>query len=149
MSRTSIPTQIYPRIVERAASTLPQTDTTSYFTVTGKVLITQIIGEATTGMEAIANNMLLISNPTAGNSVNLCAAINTNAHIPGTLYNITGTFGNAMQGVDGEGALIAQVTPVIVREGVIELASDASATGEIKWTVHWMPLDAGSSLTVA
>jgi len=37
-----------PQIVERSAANLPQTAQTPYFTVTGRVLIIQIVGEVET-----------------------------------------------------------------------------------------------------
>jgi len=41
---TYLPQETKPVIVERSAAVLPATTQTPYFTVTGRVLITQIVG---------------------------------------------------------------------------------------------------------
>ena len=53
-----------PKIVTRAAANLPQTTATNYFTVTGRVLITQIYGIVTTAIENQACNAKLVANLT-------------------------------------------------------------------------------------
>lgn len=138
-----------PRIVSRAASALPQTTQTPYFTVTGRVLITQIVGEVTTVIGNIAaTDTKLIANPTVGADVDMCALVDIDQDTVGTLYNITGTLANAMIATTS-GAMQAQPEAIVVAAGTIDLDCTKSNTGETKWTLHYIPLDSGSSVVSA
>ena len=62
-----------PRIVEKVAANLPQATQTPYFTVTGKVLITQLVATVTTdAIEAQETVVKWVANPTTGADVDLC-----------------------------------------------------------------------------
>ncbi len=137
--------QAVPKIVGRATDTLPQGTQEAIFTVSGRVLLTQIAGEVTTQIQAQANDIKLIANPTVGADVDLCAAVESNGDVVGTLYNITGTLANAMVATTS-GAVIAQVAAILVTAGTIDFDCAASSTGNVKWTLHYIPLDAGSTV---
>ena len=132
----------------RASATLPATTATPYFTVTGKVKIFNIIGEVTTVVQAQANAIKLISNPTVGADVDLCATVESNAAAVGSLLTITGTLANAMIKTVS-GAVPSQASPVIVTAGTIDLSAAATNTGATKWTVIWEPIDPGALVLVA
>lgn len=134
-----------PRIVEKSTVIIPDTTQTAYFTVTGRVLITQIIGEVTTEISATETSIKLVSNPTVGADVNLCAATAITSDVVGTVYNITGTLADALV-VTTSGAVIAQANTIFVAAGTIDLHSTATQTGYAKWTLHYIPLDSGSSV---
>ena len=135
-----------PVIVSRSAANLPQTTQTAYFTVTGRVLVTQIVGEVTTIIETQDNDTKLIANPTVGADVDLCTALNITADAVGTIYTITGTLADAMVATTS-GAVTAQASAVLVAAGTIDLDCAASNTGATKWTLHYIPLDSGSTVT--
>jgi len=137
-----------PRIVERASAALPQTAQTPYFTVSGRVLITRIVGEVTSDLGAVATNLKLIANPTVGADVDLCTAVGVASDAAGTLYTITGTLADAMIATTS-GAVQAQPDAVLVADGSIDLDADANDTGETKWAVHYIPLDNGASVSAA
>lgn len=137
--------QAVPRIVGRATDTLPQGTQEAIYTVSGRVLIKQIVGEVTTQIQAQANDMKLIANPTVGADVDLCAAVESNGDVVGTLYNITGTLANAMVATTS-GAVIAQAVAILVAAGTIDFDCAASSSGNVKWTLHYVPLDAGSTI---
>lgn len=140
---------IKPQLTARAAANLPQTTTTAYFTVnTGKCLILGIYGEVTTVIQAGANSIKLISNPTTGADVDLCTALDIASHAAGTMYNITGTLTDALVATTS-GAFKAQANGVVVAPGTIDLNATASKTGQIKWHVVWLPLEVGASITSA
>lgn len=146
---TYLKSETQPKIVERSASTLPQTAQTAYFTVTGRVLILQIVGEViTAAIGAVETVAEIISNPTAGADVNLCAQLDINADTIGTVYTISGTLADAMIATVS-GAVAAQSAPVFVSAGTIDFKTGSSTTGQTKWTVHYTPLDAGSKVVVA
>jgi hypothetical protein len=140
--------ELRSRRIERAAANLPQSTQTAYFTVTGRCLVTQIIGEVTTVIQTQANNTKLVSNPTVGADVDLCAVNDITGDTVGTIYNITGTLADAMIAT-ASGAVKEQVSGIIVTAGTIDLNCAASSTGATKWTVHYIPIDAGSSITAA
>ena len=138
-----------PIIVERAIATLPATTATPYFTVSGRVLITQIVGEVdTTAMDGTVTSIKLIANPTVGASVDLCAAVVVTSDAVGTMYNITGTLADAMVATTS-GAFTSQANGVIIADGTIDLHTTATDAGETKWTLHYIPLDSGSQVTIA
>jgi hypothetical protein len=135
-------------VTTRAAATLPATTQTPYFTVTGKVKIINIIGEVTTTIQAQANAIKLVSNPTVGADVDLCATVDSNAAAVGSLFTITGTLANAMIKTVS-GAVPSQANPVIVTAGTIDLSTAATNTGATKWTVVWEPIDPGAMVLAA
>lgn len=135
--------------VDRATATLPQTTASALFTVAGgKVAVLGIVGEVTTEIQNQANNTKIVSNPTTGSDVDLCAVLNIAADEVGCLYGITGTFATAMVGANaGAGVMCAQ--PVVVPAGTIDLNCAASNTGAVKWSLWYIPLDAGATVTAA
>lgn len=135
-------------VTNRAPATLPATAQTPYFTVTGKVKIINIIGEVTTVVQAQANAIKLISNPTVGADVDLCATVESNAAAVGSLLTITGTLANAMIKTVS-GAVPTQATAVIVTAGSIDLNTAATNTGATKWTVVWEPMEPGAMVLAA
>jgi len=138
----------FPKTVERATATLPQGVQTAYFTVTGRVIVTQIVGEVTVVIQTQANATKLIANPTVGADVDLCGTNDITADAVGTVYTITGTLADNMVATTS-GAVQAQPEGILVTAGTIDLDCAASNTGETKWTLHYVPLDAGSHVAVA
>jgi len=137
------------RTVSRPSSVLPATAQVPYFTVTGKVLITQIVGEVTIVFDGTANSLKLVSNPTVGADVDLCTAVVATTDAKGTIYNITGTLSDAMVATTS-GAVIGQANSILVTSGTIDLDATATdTTGSTKWTVQYIPLDEGSKIVIA
>lgn len=135
--------------VERATAALPQTTQSALFTVTGgRILLTSIVGEVTTVIQTQANNTKIVSNPTTGTDVDLCAVLDITADQVGCLYGITGTFATAMVGANA-GATVALATPIVIPIGTIDLSCAASSTGSVKWKMTYVPLDTGASVTAA
>ena len=132
----------------RASATLPASTATPYFTVTGKVKILEIIGEVTTVVQAQANAIKLIANPTVGADVDLCATVESNAAAVGSLFTITGTLANAMIKTVSA-AVPSQASPVVVTAGTIDLSTAATNTGATKWLVRYMPIDPGAAIFAA
>ncbi len=137
-----------PQTVQRATATTPQGTASNLFTVTGRVLIDQIIGEVTVEIGAGANNTKLVSNPTVGADVDLCAVVDIDGDAVGTLLHITGTVANAMIATTS-GAFEAQSNSLMVSAGTIDLNCTGSTAGSIKWTVIYRALDSGSSVISA
>lgn len=135
--------------VDRAAAALPQTTQSALFTVTGgRIIVTAIIGEVTTVIQAQANNAKLVANPTVGTDVDLCAVLSIASDEVGCLYGITGLFSDALVGVNA-GAGVLPRNPVVVPAGSIDLSCAASNTGAVKWSLTYVPLDAAATVAAA
>jgi len=144
ITKQAIETQ--PIIVSRATAILPASTQTPYFTVSGRVLITQIVGEVTVVFDGTANDMKLVANPTVGADVDLCTALTVTSDAKGSIYTITGTLTDALV-VATSGAVTSQANAVLVADGTIDLHTTATdTTGSTKWTVHYIPLDKGSTV---
>ena len=135
-----------PKIVERAVAVLPATTQTPYFTVSGRMLITQIVGEVVGECSGTATNLGLVAKPTVGADVDLCAVVAIASDTVGTLYTITGTLADAMVATVS-GAVQAQLAPILVAAGTIDLETSATNTGTTKWILHYIPLDSGAIVT--
>lgn len=135
--------------VDKAAAALPQTATGALFNVRGgRVAILGIVGEVTTIIQNQATNTKLLITPTVGTAVDICAVLNLQAKEVGTLLGITGTFSDAMVGANA-GAGILPARPVVAPVGAIGLNTAASSTGATKWSIYYLPLDAGAYVEAA
>lgn len=135
-----------PIRLAKATGTLPQSAAVAKFTVTGRVLIVDIIGEVTTAIGAGANNMKLIVNPTVGADVDLCAVLDIDGDAVGTMYHITGTLADALIATTS-GAFESQSQVVEVSAGTIDISCSASKTGSVKWTLFYIPIDSGAKVS--
>ena len=141
---------ILGEVVNKAATTLPQSTATAQFTVAGgRVLVTSIVGEVTTVIQAQANNTKLVANPTTGTSVDMCAVLDISGDEVGCLYGITGTPADAMVGTNAGLTIGMGNKGIVVNTGTIDLDCAASNTGETKWTLHYVPIDVGATVVAA
>ena len=131
--------------VIRATSNLPQTATGNLFAVSGgRIYLTSIIGEVTTVIQAQANAIKLQSVPTVGSALDLCATVDSNGHAVGTKYGITGTLATAMSAATG--GVVDMTNALLIPIGNIALVAAASNTGQVAWTLTYVPLDDGASV---
>jgi hypothetical protein len=135
--------------VERATAALPQSATGALFTVSGgRAIVFLILGQVTTIIQAQANAVKLVSTPTAGSAVDLCATVDINGlEVGGKLLapNVAAT----ALGKTNAGAAFGAYGFTIVDPGSIGLNTAASSTGAIKWTLFYVPLDPGASIVAA
>lgn len=136
--------------VDRATAALPQTTTSSLFTITsGRILLVGLVGEVTTVIQTQINATKLLFNPTAtGADQDLCATLDITADPVGELYTISGTVGDAMRSdlLIGNPYLAA---PLLLSEGDIQLNCAASNTGSVSWSVIYVPWDTGAEVAAA
>ena len=135
--------------VSRATAALPQTATSTLFTIsTGQILLTSIFGEVTTVIQTQANNTKLTFDPTAaGASQDMCAVLDITADAVGTIYSITGTPATALQDALNfvpSNKMLAQ--PIVLKPGAILLDCAASNTGAVKWQCTYIPLENGATV---
>lgn len=137
----------YGTTVQRAASNLAQSGNLTLFTVTGgRVLLTTIVGEVTTAIQAQADAVKLQSVSTTGSiTTDLCATVDVNGAAVGNLFGMTGTAATAAV----LGSAVPQLNEVIMQPGIIRMNAAASNTGQMKWTVTYIPLDDGAVLTAS
>lgn len=123
---------------EKSTGTLAAT-TIGLFTVTGKVVVTSIVGEVTTAV-TVANSYKLQHNPAVGTTADLFAAtdIGTTDTPAGSLLGFTGVASDSLVGLPGRTATLAR--PLILTAGVIESVS-AGTDGVINWILTYIPLD--------
>lgn len=132
--------------VDKASFTLPASTTATLFTISGgRILLTSIVGEVTTIVQAQANATKLISTPTTGTAVDLCATLDITGDEVGCLYGITGTLATAMVGANA-GATTGMATPLILPIGTIKLSCAATNTGATKWSMTYVPIDDAASV---
>jgi len=120
------------------------------FTVAGgRVLILGIVGEVSAfAIDAGASNASLVSNPTVGTDMAMCAVLDINADEVGTIYSITGTVTDALSGGSGGGAMFAD-RGIVVPEGTIDIltVADVGTGGALgAFDIWWLPLDTGATL---
>jgi hypothetical protein len=138
--------------VQRATAALPQTSTSTLFTISGgKILVTSLVGEVTTVIQTQADATKLTFDPTdAGATQDLSATLDITADAVGTLYSLTGTPATAMQDALNflpSNKVLAQ--PLVLKPGSILLDCAASNTGSVKWDLCYIPLDNGASVAAA
>jgi len=134
---------------ERATEALIA-DTHDIFTITGgRILVTQILGEVTAAV-ITASSIRLIATPTTGTLRNMCANLLVNTYAIGDLLGITGVNTDAMLPPARSASVEAQTMGVIVQIGAIRLICDvAGVTAGIRWTLKWIPFDAGAAVAAA
>lgn len=137
--------------LDRATENLPQSTDKALFTITGgRVLLMLILGEVTTVIQTQANNTKLKFNPTAtGADQDLCAVLDITGDAVGEIYTISGTVTDAMRSdlLIGSGGLIA--APLVLSEGDIELDCAANNTGQVQWSLWYIPLDQDAKVAVS
>jgi len=134
--------------VNRPTADLPQTKQSALFNVSGRVLLQLILGQVTTVVQTQTCNAHLVANPTTGTDTALCGNVDITAKEAGTLFSIAGAAATAMQ-VGSSGSVIAQAADVVVAPGTIDFVTYASNTGQVKWSVWYIPLDDNATVSLA
>ena len=139
--------------VARAAADVFDGNTTALFTISGgRILLTHLEGEVTgAAVGAVNSNTKFVSNPTVGADLDLCAVLDIISDILGSIYTITGTLADALQGGLGGGS-VGMDRPIVLPEGTIDLSSsaDAGVGGALgKFELRYVPFDDGAQVVPA
>lgn len=138
----------YGATVQRTAAVLPATTTATIYTVTGgRVLLLALLGEVTTVMTATATNLNVTLVPTAAGVTSVSpivadtsvASLAVGAQFAFTALNTAATTG----GVANQG------NETYLVPGLIRITTSATNTGAMKWTLLYIPVDNGASVTAA
>lgn len=137
--------------VDRTTAALPQTTQSAIFTVAGgRILVTGLVGEVTTIMGATATNLKVTANPTTGTDVDLASNSLVTSKEVGSLITLPSASGSALVVKNGGGGgQMPAHNPYVVPIGTIDLVTDASDTGSVKWSLTYVALDNGASVTAA
>lgn len=137
---------VYGVKVERAAATLPATATGTIYTITGgRILLTTLVGESVTATGATATTITV----NAVGSVNglttaLATATDFTSKTAGTEFAFS-TLGGAAT----VGGAFNQNNETVITPGTIQIVTSATNTGTVKWTLMYIPLDDGATVTAA
>lgn len=139
---------IYGTKVDQPAKTVPQNALSALFTVSGgRVIVSGIIGEVTTVIAGTTPSAKLVANPTVGADSDIVTAVAITADPVGNLYGVS-TVGGALGVLESVAPMNQE--PFVLKAGTLDLhVSAADATGAIKWTLFYVPLDDGASVTAA
>lgn len=137
--------------VTRAAALLPATGQAAIFTVKGgKVLVTSLIGEVVVVMPATTNTLQIAGNPTTGTDVVWTTAVSTASKEVGSVITPGLTAGGALQVANAGAGNSVGPTGYVAQIGTIDLiTTGTAATGTVKWTLTYVPLDDGASVVAA
>lgn len=128
------------------------------FTVVGQVLITLIYGEVTTVMDGGASTVALNEK---ASSIALCAATTITSDAAGEIYMLSGDAGAVVNGADAPTLKVGQLagTPLapfvfglgngVLGSLTIESTETGDDTGEILWTLFYIPLEPGAYVAAA
>ena len=136
--------------VTRATATLPATTQAAIFTISGgQVLVTGLIGTVTTATGATATTLQVVGNPTSGTDVNLSTAVSVASKEIGTIITLGTSVGGALSVQNAGGGALPLGTGFVLNAGTLDLVTSATNTGSVKWTLTYVPIDSGASVTAA
>lgn len=135
--------------VDRATAVLPATAYGALFTIAGgRVLITGLIGEFTVAASATATTVAVTGTPTTGTATTWATATAVTSKEIGAQITLPAAFGSAVVVNNaGAGGQLQPVAPYVAAIGTLGITTSATNTGSVKWTVFYVPLDAGASVT--
>jgi hypothetical protein len=131
--------------VQKSTGTLAATTVPLFTIAGGLVAVTSLVGRVTTAI-TVANSYKLQHNPTAGTTVDLCAAtdIGTTDTVLGEILVVNGAKATGLV----VGALAAPNYPILMDVGQIEHVS-AGTDGVILWALTYVALENGASVVAA
>jgi hypothetical protein len=134
--------------VTKTATTLAATGDGTLFTVTvGKIILTSLVGEVTTVIQAQANAVKFKSVPTTGTAKDISGTLDINGFEVGALVTLDGTtLATAPSGTNAGAALLTRAPGIVIPIGAIKLNTAATSTGALKWIATYIPLDDGATL---
>jgi hypothetical protein len=135
--------------VARATAALPQTATGHLFTVTGRVLVTALVGQVTTAIQSTDPVAKITSTPTAGTAVDVASTVDLSSLEVGGFIFAEGDGTALVKSNAGAAFIGANSGRFICNAGYIDLITGASKTGAVKWDLYYVPLDDSSSVVAA
>lgn len=140
--------------VDRAAA-LVITGTNALFTITGgRVLLLNFLGEIMVDIAATGTTMRISALTTDVTAVvtHLTSAVaDINALAAGRMYTLPAAVASDLiLSVGSSGAVSNTQMPIVLKTGALNLIAGASpATGTMRWSAWYIPLDDGAYMTAA
>jgi hypothetical protein len=133
--------------VETGAISLPASTQGACLTITGgPVLVLELAAIVTTQIQAQATNFNFVMNPTTGSDTSICAQLDLNGDVVGTLYTLP-----TSSSLSDAGALVATTNgcvqgmynawSFVAPAGTIDYSTAATSTGAINIRCRYVPLD--------
>jgi hypothetical protein len=140
--------------VDRAAA-LVLNGTNNIFTVVGgRVLLTGLLGEIVVAIAATATTLQIthlrtdVTTPVA--TVLCIAGADIQSHAPGRMFTLPAAVGSALTESTGSSAALMNAVRYYLPVGGLRLVSTAApATGTIKWSLWYIPVDDGAYVAAA
>lgn len=128
--------------VDRAAATHSGT-ATAYYTVSGVIYLTGLVGLVTVASGANASRWSHV--PTAGTTTYLCASLDIDPAVVGDLLGISGVIATAMT---YGGNVVGMMQPQFLTAGNLTFTT-AAAEGATSWSLFYVPASDGASVVAA
>lgn len=137
--------------VDKAAVALPATTDLTLFTVTGgRIVLTSLLAEVTTIIQAQANAVKLKSVPTTGTAKDISGTLDINGYEVGALISLDGTaLTTALSGTNAGAALAMRTVGIIIPIGAIKINTAATNTGALKYSMTYFPYDDAATVAAA
>jgi hypothetical protein len=129
-------------LATKAAVSLATATTIDLFQLNGRIQLISILGEVATTIGA-AQTTKFIALPTVGSTTDICAVANTANLAVGAQLSITGTPTAALVATT-QAAVVQQASPLVIKAGKIQLNNAATSTGNVRFRVHYKPIDPGA-----
>ena len=138
----------YGNRVVKASTIASQPD--ALFDVTGKCLITLMVGEVTS---VIATSTSMSINTSTSDAV-LSASTQITTDALGTLYVVCGDLGlgfnaGGVPNVDAAMLDVGTIAPFLMNDDQIEMNVNSAGTGLVEWTLYYLPLESGALVVAA
>jgi hypothetical protein len=136
--------------VSRPTAVLPATTQAAIFTIgTGRVIVTSLVGTFTVAGSATATTLQVAGNPASGTDVVLTTAVAVTSKEVGSTITMGATLGGALSVQNAGANAIPIGTGFILNPGTLDIITNATNTGSVKWDITYVPLDDGASITAA
>lgn len=147
-----VPATFFPGLGYHVTKTLATVAATldPIFDVTGKVLITLLVGQ-TTSVFATTTSLQLATS--VGSRV-LCASTDVVTEISGTMYLVTGDPDDVLSGTTQNTVGIATAKtgttcPILMDDNVINQLCDGAGTGFVTWDLYYIPIEAAATVSAS
>lgn len=141
---------IFGTKVDRAAATLPATTQAPIFSITGgRVALTGLVGVVVVATSATTNVLKVTANPAVGSDVDLTSTTSIASREVGGMVGLAATLGGALAVNNAGASLLPLGSAYILNTGTLDLVTTGTSTGTLSWTMTYIPLDDGASVTAA
>ena len=142
----------YGTTVTKSAVSLPQTATTTLYTVSGgRILVTSLVGQVSTVIGGTAVTVALGTAPTVGTAATggIASATAVTSKEVGTFVSLNTSAGSALVVGGNAGASVNVNTnsALVVSAGTITWTTSATNTGQMQWYLAYLPIDAGATVS--